>query len=87
MERRSTGYFIETNPEFTRESDTSTCGHCNRVSYIKPPVNGQVVVAPVRCTLCRARLCEECYAKCECDPFEKKMDREEQADRLRRSIL
>lgn len=86
LERKSFGYMIETNPGFTREMDTSTCGHCGRVSFIKPSPTGQIVVAPARCTICRGRLCEECYARGGCDPFEKQIEREERAYLMRKAI-
>lgn len=79
------GYLLEQGPGgVVREADSSTCGHCQRVTFLRPQPSG-VVVRPARCGCCQAAVCEECYGK-GCDPWEKQMERQEARARMLRAI-
>jgi hypothetical protein len=92
---RHHGYFQEMGPTpllLNGECDTSTCKHCSRITYLKPPENAQVLSrGPARCHACMGELCEECYAQLAqgsgCVPFEKKLEAFESKQRLVSAIL
>lgn len=76
------GYQIETGPNgVVRESDTSTCQHCNRPYEIKPMCDP--ADAGGLCKLCMGLICGRCVDLGGCDPFEKKLQRVEAAARAR----
>lgn len=82
--RRPQGYATITEPgKNTVEMDTFTCGHCNRIVHVKP------FQAPEElgggCRLCMSPICAACAGQGGCDPFEKKLERMEARDRLRRA--
>jgi hypothetical protein len=79
------GYLIEQGPEgVVREADSSTCAHCQRVTFVKPQPSG-VVVAVARCGCCRGAVCEECYGK-GCVPWLKQIERQEARARMLNAI-
>lgn len=80
---RHFGYLMEMGPHGLREADTSTCGHCNRVTQVPPAKNGQVIVrlaAP--CGGCHRLVCQECAAAGVCRPFEKWLEEQERRERM-----
>ena len=92
---RHFGYFTETGPNpilKDGECDTSTCGHCGKITYLKPPPQGSIIVRTAApCGGCRKLLCEECMGKMTaghgCDPFEKKLERWESRERLISTVV
>lgn len=83
--RRPGGYLIATGPGGTTEADTITCAHCNAVVVVEARQDPSEMGG--FCRLCMNHLCGPCADKGGCDPFEKKMERAESKDRLRRSLL
>lgn len=59
----------------TEEHDTFTCFHCNKIVIVK------VKCAPEDlgglCKQCMKLICSACVNKGNCDPLEKKLEREE----------
>ena len=64
------------------EQDSFTCGHCSKVTFVKPGQRADDLGG--LCKMCMNLICPECTDKLECDPFEKKLERDEAADRFRR---
>lgn len=87
--RNPGGYAIILDPEApTKENDTFTCGHCQRVVFVKP-------LAPPSdlggwCGGCAKLLCPRCeQIKAQtltCRPIEKWLEQQEARDRTRRSL-
>lgn len=74
------GYMVITDPEApTKEFDTITCCHCNRVVRVKADPGGW-------CMQCMKGLCGPCADKRSCAPFEKKLEAYEKRERFRRSL-
>ena len=79
------GQITISGPRKTREADTLTCAHCQRVMVIRssspelPPYVGET------CRKCMKKICPLCMGK-DCEPFIKKIERMEARDRLLRSI-
>ena len=89
MSRLHRGYARETGPDgFRKEVDTFTCGHCQRVIFVKPgPSSGGIDM----CRVCMRMICGHCFAALSapggrCDPFEKKLERSEARGRFLRSL-
>jgi hypothetical protein len=80
------GYLIITDPDApTKEWDTFTCCHCQRIVPIRPR-------APASecggfCRLCFKEICGTCADKGSCDPFEKQLERIEARGRMLQSIF
>jgi hypothetical protein len=72
--RRPQGYAVITDPYApTREADTFTCCHCNRITFVKPPPEP---MPGGFCRMCMKCICDAC---CDlgCTPFEKKLEQME----------
>lgn len=83
------GYYQESGPTPMLqggEADTSTCGHCQQVTYVRPPVDGKVVVRLGRCGCCHRPVCEECSAKASCTPWEKRLEEIERRGAMLKAI-
>jgi hypothetical protein len=72
------GYVVVSGPDGTREADTVTCRHCNRVHALVAGVSVGF------CRQCMAAVCEPCEARC--TPLERRLEAAEARDRLRRSL-
>ncbi len=63
--------------------DTATCGHCNRVFHVgarkRPEDIGGL------CKVCMRAICPNCLGTGRCEPFEAKIEREEERERVLRS--
>lgn len=78
---KPTGYAIITEPDGARtEWDTFACCHCNAIRGVKNPDQGW-------CMNCAKPICGPCSDIGRCIPLEKKFEKMESRDRLRRSIL
>lgn len=77
---RAGGYAIWSGPEGPPiERDTFTCCHCCRVTYVTPATSATDMGG--WCGMCAKPVCKYCAGK-GCDPFEKKLERIEQRERL-----
>jgi len=83
MLRRPQGQAMITSPDGpTWEADTITCGHCNRVAFVKPgPDPGTGF-----CRQCMGHVCGPCADLGSCTPFEQQLERVEARARLLRSM-
>lgn len=73
---QSKGYAVIVDPSApTREIDTITCFHCQRVVFLKVP--GSDVGGFCRC--CMKAICGPCADQGQCLPFEKKLEQYEKA--------
>lgn len=81
--QRLTGYVRITGPDGTREHETFTCAHCQRIVHV-PPRADPASMGGV-CKQCMGLICPACAARGRCDPFERKLEREEARARLLRS--
>ena len=81
MRRALTGYATLIGPEQTKESATFTCGHCMSIRHVKPYCDPADLGG--LCKICMTVICEKCVGL-GCDPFEKKIERQEAAGRARR---
>lgn len=86
---RAQGYAILTDPEApTRERDTFTCGHCNRVVFVKPQADPATYGG--FCGGCYRLICQACEAEkvrtLACRPFEKWLEQQEARSRLHQSL-
>lgn len=81
--RNPQGYAVIVDPdEGTREADTFTCAHCQNVVHVKAKASPEELGG--QCKLCMGLICSNCVGK-GCDPFEKKLERMEERDRVLRS--
>ena len=93
------GYAIIVDPDApTREFDTITCCHCQRIVFLKPgavrrgfdagdPANPCPDDDPGGfCRMCMQPTCGPCADKGECVPFERKLQQMERRDQLLKSI-
>jgi hypothetical protein len=69
------GYATITDPETgTRECDTFTCAHCNRVVHL--PANKKIEDVGDFCRSCMKMICDKCAGK-GCTPFLKQIEMDE----------
>lgn len=75
------------------ERDTITCGHCQRLVFVKPNTVSTVYLIPqfmapdkeepgAGCAICRRAVCLTCYADGRCHTWERKIEEMEQRGRL-----
>ena len=65
------------------EIDTFTCGHCCRITHVKPRCDPADLGG--LCKQCMELVCPRCYGKRVCTPFLKKVEEAEARQRLRDS--
>lgn len=77
---RSLGHVEVTGPSGTTVKDTFTCCHCNGIAPVPPPNATEMGY----CSRCHARECIRCAKRLggRCIPFEKKLRRYEQRQKL-----
>jgi hypothetical protein len=96
--RTPTGYAVVVEPDRpTVERDTCTCGHCQRVIFVKPHTAATVYLILDRrtltwreepgafCRICMRPVCLACHARGGCTPWERQLDAAEARDRLCRA--
>jgi len=97
--RKPTGYTVVTDPDApTVERDTVTCGHCQRVVFVKPGTVATVYLVLDRatrrwqeepgalCRVCMRSICLLCHDDGRCTPWERRLAQMESRDRLYRTI-
>jgi len=97
---RPGGYSVLNDPDRPlAEADTITCGHCQRVVFIKPGLGATVYLiyspttglwteeAGAGCHVCGSPVCLSCHDKRTCTPWEKQMEAQEQRARLLTAVL
>ena len=74
--RNPGGCLIISDPDApTREVDTFTCQHCNRVRFVKAKQNPEEVGG--LCKSCMGLICSTCVDAGTCTPWEKMMEKQE----------
>lgn len=91
------GYATITGPDApVQEYDTCTCGHCQKVIFVKPGSAQTTYLIPQRqggfreapgafCRVCMRPVCLPCEALGACTPFERSLEQAEARDRFLRS--
>jgi hypothetical protein len=80
--RRPGGALICVSPAGEAHSDSFTCGHCNGVVLVGGKDRAEDIGG--LCKLCMRFTCAACTARGICDPFEKKLERDEASYHARR---
>lgn len=81
--RRPGGFLIVSSHEgMDKECDTFTCGHCQRVVFVKPMCDP--ADAGGLCYACDRHICRQCVGLGKCEVIEKKLERWEDAGRIAR---
>ena len=97
---RPHGYVTIVEPEKpTTEIDCCSCGHCHAIILTKAGSASTVYLLPTLtphryreepgafCRVCMRPVCLACHALGRCTPWEKRLERSEARDRLRRSVI
>ena len=80
---RANNYSVIFNPDGPPvERDSFTCGHCQRVTFVKPGHRADDLGG--LCKVCMSLICDKCVETGVCDPFEEKLRRAEAQDRFLR---
>lgn len=80
------GYGVLTSPHApTRELDTCTCKHCNRVFVVRSSAPAIPAEVGGWCGLCARMICGRCAGK-PCVPFERQLEQMEARGRLLRQV-
>ena len=83
--RNPQGYSIITGPApGAGEMDTFTCGHCNRVKFVKSMERAEDMGG--LCKVCMRLICENCLGF-SCDPIEEKLKRWEAKEQFLKSVF
>ena len=69
------GLKCEEVPEGVIEADTFSCGHCNRITHVRPRQDPSEIGG--LCKVCYSLICPYCVGR-GCDPLEAKLEREEE---------
>lgn len=72
--RNAQGYACISGPDGTREADTFTCAHDNRVVHVKAGAKPEDIGG--LCKSCMRLICPHCLGQ-PCVPFLKKIEQEE----------
>lgn len=82
--QKAGGYTTTTDPETgTTECDTFTCGHCQKIVFVKPKEDPASIGG--MCFQCMHLVCPRCVGLAVCSPWQKQMEVAEAKDRARRS--
>lgn len=96
--RRPQGYATFSSPDApVIERDTASCGHCNRVVFVKPGTASTVYLFPqmqgpdkeepgAMCRVCMRAICLACCAQGSCTPLERRIEQMEARRRMLRAI-
>lgn len=97
--RNPTGYATIVEPDRPLvERDSTSCGHCGSVIFVKPHTASTVYLILDRqtlqwreasgafCRVCMRPVCLTCHAHGRCTPWEKKLEAAEARDRLCRAV-
>ena len=82
--RRAGGYAQVVDPDGpTRECDTFTCAHCNRITHVKVRQRPEDIGG--LCKVCIGLICPACVGEA-CVPFLKRLDAMEARARFRAGV-
>jgi hypothetical protein len=82
----------------TTERDTITCGHCQRIVFVKPNTVATVYLIPqwmgpdkeesgAMCKICMRAICIVCCEEGRCTPFERRIEEMERKRRMIEQVL
>ena len=69
--RKPQGYAISTSMDGVKECDTSTCGHCQKVTFVHAGQSAYDLGGG--CRKCGALICSRCVDLGVCTPYEEVM--------------
>ena len=69
--RNPHGYLTISGPDGVHEEDTALCGHCGGI--VRVPAGKRADDVGGTCKQCMQFVCERCYARVGCLPFEEKL--------------
>lgn len=82
---RPSGYATLSDPEgTTKEWDTITCSHCQKIVFVTKDAAGRVTAPESQMDFCRGcmkAICARCGGSAGCAPFEKRLEEYERAAR------
>ncbi len=81
--RKPQGYATLFEPDFSKECDTFTCGHCNGIVHVPPKADPTVMGG--LCKQCMKLICPKCVERMTCTPWERQMQIMENRDAALRS--
>ncbi len=96
--RRPQGYATFVSPDAPIvERDSATCGHCNRIVFVKPGTALTVYLIPqfmapdkeesgAMCRQCMRHVCLACHAKGRCTPLERRIEQMEAKGRMLKAM-
>lgn len=97
---RPQGYGVITGPSTLREYDSITCGHCQRVVFVKPGSASTTYLLPgnhpdqpwreepgAGCRVCMRAVCLACHDLGRCTPFELRIEAMEGRRRAIEAVL
>lgn len=88
IQGRRKGFYLTDDPAQAPERETFSCGHCQHVTIVEH--SQRLDDLGCFCLACARPCCRTCTAKMAaggmCEPFEKKFDALEAADRLKRAV-
>lgn len=98
--RQPQGYATIVDPDAPIvERDTITCGHCQRVIFVKPGTVATIYLilnrasrryreeAGACCRVCMRAVCLACDRDGRCTPWERRLEASEAKDRLVRAVI
>ena len=97
--RHPGGYATIIEPgHLTVEIDTASCGHCQRIIFTKAGTAATVYLLSTAvpgqyreeggafCRVCMRPICLQCYGVGRCTPWERRLEKAEARERLRRAV-
>lgn len=95
--RRPQGYATIVGVGTLVERDTITCGHCQRLQFVKPGTVATVYLLPqlqgpdkeepgAMCRVCMRPVCLSCHDHGRCTPFERQIEQSEARGRMLQSL-
>ena len=82
--RNAGGYAVWVAVDGSREVDSFTCSHCQRVVFVPPRADPSQLGG--FCRQCMKHICAPCVKVGGCKPWEKQMAEAEARDRMLRAI-
>lgn len=76
------GYACVTGPDGIEERTAVTCGHCQRIFFVRAKARPEDMGG--YCRVCDRAVCQACVKTGRCEPFEEKVARVEKTQDMRR---
>jgi len=79
---KANNYSTIVSPDGVTEQDSFTCYHCQKIVFVMPRQKGEDIGG--LCKVCMNLICPKCVDLGKCEPFEKKLEKEEARHRFLR---